>query len=417
MEAGVFDDSSLIEERPLNPLRSAYAREPDLVYELDNDGFTPLHKAASAGQAEIVRGILGIDGGLCRLKGGREGETPLHVAAVKGKVDAIREMVRSCADCVEDTTVQGQTALHLAVQHHRYEAVDAMVEMIRESKRGNVLNMKDEQGNTPLHLATWRKQRRVIETLLQAKPEEETSYRSEVNAVNKMGLAALDLLLMFPSEAGDREIYEILIKAGARRGKEHAITISTTNPTCQEPTHEDDDDDLVEYFSFKRCRDSPSEARSALLVVASLVATATFQASLSPPGGTWQDSYLGSGLQNKTAIDDKPHKAGKSIMGTFEGVSFTLFVFFNTIGFSVSLAMIEILTRGFPLHFNLRVCMVAMFFSQNASMNSIAPDHVKLYCIIITSVISAASPFLTKLLEQPVRKLVKLVCFIFRKMF
>ena len=36
-------------------------------------------------------------------------------------------------------------------------------------------------------------------------------------------------------------------------------------------------DNMVEYFKFKKGRDSPSEARSALLVIAVLVVTATFQ--------------------------------------------------------------------------------------------------------------------------------------------
>ncbi|CAA7021471.1 unnamed protein product [Microthlaspi erraticum] len=376
------------------------------VFDLDKDGFSPLHAAAAAGQVETVKTILGIDKKLCRLKGS-DGMTPLHVATTRGKTDVIRELVSSCVDCVEDETFQGQTALHLAVQHQEIGAVIAIIELITETNRIEVLYKKDEQGNTALHLATWRKNRQVIEVLVQAIPEE--SRTLEVNAMNKMGLSALDLLVMFPSEAGDREIYEKLIEAGAQRGRDVGtanVERTTSTSTCQvgamgSQSHKD----LVKYFTFKKYRDSPSEARSALLVVASLVATATFQASLTPPGGTWQDSLIPDASQNRTSVNtpnQQAHVAGQSIMGTFNGVAFTLFVFFNTIGFSVSLSMLNILTLGFPLRFQLQVCMMAMYFSHNTAMANIAPDHVKIYCIVITSILAATTPVLMRLLEKPI---------------
>lgn len=142
----------------LNPRSEEYVVAGKIY--LDKDGFSPLHAAAAAGQVETVRATLGVENKLCRLKD-RDGKTPLHVAAMRGKIDVIREIVASCVDCVEDETVQGQTALHLAVLHQEIEAVIAIVELITETNRFDVLNKKDEQGNTALHLATWRKNRQV----------------------------------------------------------------------------------------------------------------------------------------------------------------------------------------------------------------------------------------------------------------
>ncbi|CAN8302300.1 unnamed protein product [Cochlearia groenlandica] len=378
------------------------------VFDLEKDGFSPLHAAAAAGQVDTVRAILGIDKKLCRVKG-RDGKTPIHVAATRGKIDVIKEIVSSCVDCLEDETVQGQTALHLAVLNQEIGAVITIIELITQTNRIEVLYKKDEQGNTALHLATWRKNRQVIEVLVQAIPEESKTF--EVNATNKMCLSALDLLVMFPSEAGDREIYEKLTEAGAQRGRDVVTTNverTTSTSTCQVGAMESHKE-LVKFFTFKKYRDSPSEARSALLVVASLVATATFQASLTPPGGTWQDSYTPDVSQNITSVNNttsqQAHVAGQSIMGTFNGVAFTLFVLFNTIGFSVSLSMLNILTLGFPLRFQLQICMMAMYFSQNTAMTSVAPDNVKLYCILITSILAATTPGLMRLLEKPISML------------
>lgn len=56
-------------------------------------------------------------------------------------------------------------------------------------------------------------------------------------------------------------------------------------PTASERSRASQATNLVEYVKFKKGRDSPSEARSALLFIAVLVATATFQVGVGPPGG------------------------------------------------------------------------------------------------------------------------------------
>ncbi|KAF5444879.1 hypothetical protein F2P56_033971 [Juglans regia] len=55
-------------------------------------------------------------------------------------------------------------------------------------------------------------------------------------------------------------------------------------------------DDWVSYFQYKPERDSASDVRSALLVVMALIAAATFQAGLNPPGGVWQDNKNDHGI-------------------------------------------------------------------------------------------------------------------------
>ncbi|KAF2311658.1 hypothetical protein GH714_025671 [Hevea brasiliensis] len=130
--------------------------------------------------------------------------------------------------------------------------------------------------------------------------------------MNHYGLTALDVLLMSPSEAGDREIVEMLLDAEAMRGRD--ITLSnipynqtfTNSPTAPE-TDRSQLGGMVEYFKFKRGRDSPSTARSTLLVIVVLVATATFQVGVNPPGGVWQDTYTTG--QNNNTSNIKPHNA------------------------------------------------------------------------------------------------------------
>ncbi|XVE56457.1 hypothetical protein DITRI_Ditri04bG0011400 [Diplodiscus trichospermus] len=386
-------------------VRDVLRLRPEFAKEVNKDGFSPLHMAAANGNIEVVRELLNVDKKLCCLEG-REKKNPLHFAAMKGRVDVISEMLLSSAECIEGVTVQRESALHLAIKNSQFEAIKAMVDRIVEMKKEDLLNLRDEQGNTVLHLATWKKQLQVIELLLGSGTT--TSGLLEVNAVNLTGLTALDVLQIFPSEAGDREIADTLQQAGAVRARDASpseephdeqVNYTRTRPRCQRQT-----DDLVEYFKFKKGRDSPSEARSDLLVIAVLVATATFQVGLSPPGGTWQDSSLPNQNNATCAGVNGAYIAGTSIMGTSIGSTFAAFVVFNSIGFSVSLSMIYVLTSKFPLQFELQVCMLALFVTYNIAMSSIAPISVKEFTIIITSVFASTIPLLTRL----VRRLLKL---------
>lgn len=228
----------------------------------------------------------------------------------------------------------------------------------------------------------------VIESLLGK--EATTSLVLEVNAINKSALTALDLLPIFLSAAGDREIVEIHRGAEAIKARDrdrHNILrpassfefgnhIQVSNPSAS-VTSLVQPKNLVEYFKFKKGRDSPSDARNVLLVISVLVATATFQVGLSPPGGFWQDGSL----------------AGRSSLGSNSEVTLT--------GFSVSLFTINILTTNFPLRFELQICMIAMFITYNNAVTTTELNGVKLFIIIFTS----ALPSMVALLAYGVRRL------------
>lgn len=153
-----------------------------------------------------------------------------------------------------------------------------------------------------------------------------------------------------------------------------AVSSAETNPLRTK-------NDMTEFFKFKKGRDSPGETRSSLLVVAALVATTTFQFCVNPPGGTWQDNSTPS---------SKAHIAGESIWGSTNTIAFRLYMFFNSLGFKLSLQMINILTTKFPLQFELQLCFLAMNFTYDTAVISIAPDGVKLFVILTISILPLA---------------------------
>ncbi|KAK2662072.1 hypothetical protein Ddye_000646 [Dipteronia dyeriana] len=386
---------------------------PDFANELNEEGFSPMHMASANGFLEIVRELLKVDRKLCRLQG-RENKTPLHLAVIKGRVDVVSEILSACGECLEDVTVQRDTAIHLAIKNYQFEVIRVMVDWIREMEKEYVLNMKDDHGNTALHHATWRKQRQVIEILLGHGGI--GSRLMEVNAINQTGLTALDLILIFPSEAGDREIEEILRNAGAMRKGDVTLSPSPTpeEPYCQTfvnspitpETHTLRSNNLVDYFKFKNGRDSPGETRNALLVIAVLVSTATFQVGVNPPGGVWQDNYI---PERSNSSSSKGHNAGISIWGSMDAIAFGLFMFFNSVGFTLSLHMINMLTIKFPLQFELQICMAAMFATYGIAVASIAPDSLRLLVILVTSILPSIVPIIARCVREHSKRLGKVV--------
>ncbi|KAJ0089691.1 hypothetical protein Patl1_14549 [Pistacia atlantica] len=101
--------------------------------------------------------------------------------------------------------------------------------------------------------------------------------------------------------------------------------------------------------SVEKKDDWLKEMNNALMVVASLIATVTFQAVLNPLGGVWQDTKQ---VQDGTPTSEPDHIAGVSIMAYialfYSSKWFNLFFTFNTMGFVASLCIILLLMSGLP---------------------------------------------------------------------
>nr|XP_028961841.1 ankyrin repeat-containing protein BDA1 isoform X2 [Malus domestica] len=306
---------------------------PAFVHEMNHDGFSPMHIAAANGYLEVVRELLRVDPRLCRMKG-RDQWTPLHYAAARGRGDVVGEMVLACPESLEDVTLHEETSLHLAVNNCQFEAVKILVELVMELRKDNVLNMKDKYGNSVLHVATWKKQHQVVEWLV---GNGTTPSALEVNTVNQSSLTPLDLLLIFPSEAGDREIEEILRGAGASRAQD--IGASRAQDIQHTPSH------------------GPME-------------TNTLQ--LQQPNNPME--YFNS-------------------MGSDDNNFFARFVGTNSMGFFVSLYMIGVLTSNFPMQLVLLMCIHAMYGTYNIAVISIAPANP----MVFVSLLICGLPFLLSL--------------------
>ncbi|KAL5987579.1 hypothetical protein ACLOJK_035328 [Asimina triloba] len=184
-------------------------RKPELAGSFNSQGSSPLHLAASKGHLEMVKELLEVGSDVC-LARDKDGRTPLHVAAVSGRIEALRELVRAKPAATRVLTDGGETVFHLCVKHNHLEALKLLVESVDDA---GVVNMKDLEDNTILHLATAQKHIQMVDYLV-------TNPKVEVNATNMKGSTALDILLESPHDKADRKLKMILKAAGAGGEKE-----------------------------------------------------------------------------------------------------------------------------------------------------------------------------------------------------
>ena len=153
----------------------------------------------------------------------------------------------------------------------------------------------------------------------------------KVNAKNLEGKTALDIFEM--NMPNDKDAKMILCRAGTKKAS------AITNVMILPHFLQESQTSFESFISFFGIRDEST--RNMILLVATLIATATYQCALSPPGGFWQDdcSSHNSTIDNSTSIDValKPHRAGNMILS---GSHLHFFMVLNSTAFLTSVGTI-----------------------------------------------------------------------------
>ncbi|XP_030465081.1 ankyrin repeat-containing protein BDA1-like [Syzygium oleosum] len=376
---------------------------PKFAEKVNAGGFSPLHIAAARGDVEIARELLRVGEHLCSVKG-RERRIPLHYAVVNGELHVMKLLLSASPESIEETTAREETALHLAVKNNRFDAVIVLVEHLKQNKKEQVINWKDHKGNTALHLAAARKNFEVVNFMLRGLALEYEVV--EVNASNESGLTPLDVSTLSQRGAGDREIREILGRAGAILGRGRSDTPASSLVSVDEDeddiqganSHQSDGKQVAvapqssSSLSAKYLKKEKESKRNALLVIAALIASATYQSVLEPP-----DSLGGDGGVSGAAL------------------VYTLFLGGNTFGFLMSVQMIICLTKDLPVRQPLMLCLIAIVqnyfcFTVALVFTSVDADESALFLmpLMISVVLLLIQKWLAKVIELVFRLLSRL---------
>lgn len=387
-------------------------RKPELASELDSAGCSPLHLAAAKGHVEIVEELLRADAEVCLVRNSY-GRNALHMAAIKGRAAVIAVMVRFKPECTRLLTDRGETCLNLCVKWNRLEELKFLAEFM--SRNGEFLNWKDSEGNSTLHIAVTKKNIEIINHLL-------TLNGLEVNALNKNGSTPMDVLRQSPRDLRDMDIEHALVKSGALGFKDlNLITDEWIPEKVRQMTKKPSSGQSNANTPVAKHKDMDwlGRKRSALMVVASLIATVAFQAGLTPPGGVWQDDYVVDDNGNQVK---EPHSVGKSVMAYKDPKYYGIFMILNTIAFLASLSIILLLVSGLPLkrrHW-MWVQMVIMWTAITAQVGTyfvilkyMSPDYLEAALRNVTEI--SVLTWLTLMVVVFVGNIVRLNLWLLRK--
>ncbi|XP_056173917.1 ankyrin repeat-containing protein BDA1-like [Syzygium oleosum] len=336
-----------------NFIRELLKLMPKLAEKVNADGFSPLHIAAARGDVETVREILkAVPPQLLCLVKGRDRRIPLHYAAANGEVSAVKELLSASSESVEETTAREETALHLSVKNNRFDTFVVLVEHLKQHNKEQVINWTDKKGDTVLHLAAAAKNFEVVDFMLSGHALK--GEVMEVNALNESGLTPLDV-----SSHSDREIREVLMRAGAKHRQPNLPSSEIVQVDDHEgyqlvmkPAVENDHPPQKDSNQGQQSQDNE---RSDLLVVAGLIASATYQAVLQP-------ITLFKKIETHTK---KGFPAAiLSLWGSTIGRNWTLccFLITNTFGFFLSVLMIFHLTKKLAKRPSLKLLLMISSF-------------------------------------------------------
>ncbi|KAG2318232.1 hypothetical protein Bca52824_021354 [Brassica carinata] len=235
---------------------------PEMIKEVDTNGWTPLHYSVWLGKLEITRILLHQDSSAAYISD-KEGQCPLHLAASTGQTEAYRELVGSCPYIWELVDNKERTSLHSAIISRKRGIIDCILEMPEISL--HLLNESDADGNTPLHLSVVYKWQAVLLLLLENK-------RVDKFVMNRNNLTAAELFYSQNQELS----YEVTMAY-------YALQRYYKQPSQRHNIETKKKQDKADFEESNARNDGAMY--EVHLLVAVLVATVAFAAAFQIPGG------------------------------------------------------------------------------------------------------------------------------------
>ncbi|GAB2239935.1 hypothetical protein Droror1_Dr00020453 [Drosera rotundifolia] len=237
-------------------LHAILVRNPFLCDCLDANGRTPLSSAACIGYSEGVQFFFDHFPNYT-FKRDKDGSFPIHKACSGGYVRIVKQFLSQFPSTGNLLNKQGQNILHVAAKCGKTKLA---IYLLSCKELDLLVNLKDVDGNTPLHLATMNKHPNVVCAMIQ-------SRKCELDTVNADGLTVLDAALNYdgPLPTFEERLTRLVLShAGASQGPY--------------PPEANEKPKVANFDSYK-------DRVNTLLLVGTLVITVTFAAGITVPGG------------------------------------------------------------------------------------------------------------------------------------
>ncbi|XP_038984245.1 protein ACCELERATED CELL DEATH 6-like [Phoenix dactylifera] len=270
-------------------------RKPMLAKGVDSSGGIPLHYAALDGHHDTVKLLLKRDPSTA-YQPDANGSFPIHMAARRGNVRILNQILEQCPDTDELLDKEGKNFLHVAFKRGNLDAVKKIISKRPDLRK--LLNDQDNEGNTPLHTAVKNSDQWSMYFLLR----DETVC---VNVVNHDGFTLLDLAYGMMDEG------QLQFWTNSKFCIASCLALTKALPSPRElhdlESGKLSSDEAKEKLSgddkFKKKSSNIEgnvigrqiELAKNIGIVTVLIATVTFAAAFTVPGGYIADDHPGRG--------------------------------------------------------------------------------------------------------------------------